>query len=217
MSTDTAMRPTESPDPTRHGRVATDDVRPSDDLTDEILAGCPALEQLIGVLSEIDRLNASAVALVDRLQASGEVESQTGLPLELWLSIRGRQVRSDRRMLGTAADVLRWLPSLRHAFARGAVAWGQVRAVVLAVSKLPSHLHDTIDAELAAAITALGDSEPDALLHAVRRATQESDPAPDDRDEQRAVRERFIALQPRLDGSGGKLYGEFDPTGFAVL
>lgn len=225
MLTDTAPRPTDRPDPSARRPGATDVAhpgatevdRPPDDLTDEVLASCPALEQLIGVLSEIDRLNASAVALIDRLQASGEVESQTGLPLELWLSIRGRQVRSDRRMLGTAADVLRWLPSLRHAFARGAVAWGQVRAVVLAVSKLPAPLHDAIDAELAAAISALGDAEPDALLHAVRRATQHADPAPDDHDEQRAVRERFIALQPRLDGSGGTLYGEFDPVGFAVL
>ena len=186
-------------------------------LTDEVLAGCPPLERLLAVLDELDRLNATAVGLVDRLQTSGEVEALTGLPLELWLCARGRQVRSDRQMLGATADVLRWLPSLRLAFRRGEVAWGQVRAIVLMVVKLPAHLHDAIDAELAATIPALGDAEPDALVHAVRRATDHALPATADRDEDRAVHERFLALQPRLDGSGGTVHGDFDPTGFAVL
>lgn len=185
--------------------------------TDEVLAGCPPLERLLEVLEHIDHLNATALDLVDRLQESGEAEALTGLPLEVWLSARGRQVRSDRQMLGTAADVLRWLPTLRLAFARGQVSWGQVRAIVLMVVKLPSHLHDAIDAELAAAIPALEDAEPDALLHVIRRVTSHAEPTSDDRDEQRSVRERFLALQPRLDGPGGTMYGEFDPLGFAVL
>ncbi len=191
--------------------------RARDGLTDQVLAGCPELERLLEILGELDRLNAEAVTLVDDLQRSGDAENATGLPLELWLSIRGRQVRSDRRMHATTADLLEQLPSLRQAFRHGQVSWGQVRQVVLEVRRLPAHLHDRIDHELARAIPATADAEPDALIHAVSRATASLDPDPDDRDEDRRVRERFVALQPTLDGSGGSMYGEFDPAGFAVL
>ncbi len=191
--------------------------RVADGLTEQVLAGCPPLERLLEVLGELDRLNAEAVALVDDLQRSGEAEEATGLPLELWLSIRGRQVRSDRRMHATTADLLERLPSLRQAFRHGQVSWGQVRQVVLEVRRLPAHLHDSIDHELARTIPATAKAEPDALIHAVSRAIASQDPEPDDREEDRRVRERFVALQPTLDGSGGSMYGEFDPAGFAVL
>ena len=217
MNTDSAptavTRPLDSSAPTTDAEPAA----AGDELTDQVLAGCPPLEALLDVLGELDSLNARAVSLVSRLQESGEAEEATGLPLELWLSVRGRQVQSDRRMLGTTADVLAWLPSLHAAFRRGDVSWGQVRSVVLAAMRLPSHLHDALDAELAATIPALVDAEPDALIHAVRRAADNANPGPTDRDEARTTRDRFVALQPRLDGSGGTLYGEFDPTGFAVL
>lgn len=213
-----AMSPAASPAaPPTSPPAAREEDTTGRDLTNEVLAGCPPLERLLEVLGELDRLNAAAVGLVDRLQASGEAEALTGLPLEMWLSVRGRQVRSDRQMLGATADVLRWLPSLRGAFRRGEVAWGQVRAVVLVVVKLPAQLHDAIDAELAATIPALRDAEPDALVHAVRRATDHAAPTPADGDEAGAVRDRYLALQPRLDGSGGTIHGDFDPTGFAVL
>ena len=186
-------------------------------LTAEVLDSCPTLGELLEVLGEVDRLNARAVRLVDQLQTSGEAEALTGLPLELWLSVQGRQVRSDRRMLATAAEMLERLPSLREAFAAGQVSWGQVRAVVLATLRLPTHLHDRIDAQLAATIPALADAEPDALVHAVGRAIDAQDPGPDDQAGDRDRQERFLALQPRLDGSGGSVYGEYDAVGFAVL
>ena len=201
--------------PTAERRRAAADV--ADGLTEQVLAGCPELERLLEVLGAIDRLNAEAVALVDDLQHSGEAETTTGLPLELWLSIRGRQVRSDRRMHATTADLLERLPSLRQAFRAGQVSWGQVRQVVLEVRRLPAHLHDAIDHELARTIPATANAEPDVLIHAVSRAISSHDPAPDDREEDRRIRERFVALQPTLDGSGGSMYGEFDPAGFAVL
>lgn len=57
-------------------------------------------------------------------------------------------------MLATAAGVCRRLPTLRVAFARGPVSWAQVRAITLTVHRLPGHLDDAVDGELARLLAA---------------------------------------------------------------
>ncbi len=181
------------------------------------LEACPRLEGLLDTLAEMDRLAASAVAQIGQFHETGEVEASTGVPLELWLAIEGRRTRSDRRMLATASDVLERLPSLASAFGSGQVSWAQVRAVVCETRRLPGHLYDPVDAALARAIETTSDAEPDVLVTAVSRALASFDPEPGDRDEQTATRERYLAMQPRLDGTGGRVWGEFDALGFGVL
>jgi hypothetical protein len=174
------------------------------------------LDRLLELLADADRLQARIVDLVGHLQVTGIAEESTGVPLELWLSARGRRTRSDRRMLATAADTLERLPSLRDAFARGDVSWSQVRAVTLRCERLPSHLCDAIDEALARELNAFVDTEPEALVHAVSQALAAIESSNRFRVRSGPSR-RFLHLQPELDQGGGRIYGELDPIGFAVL
>jgi hypothetical protein len=188
-----------------------------DVLVDGPAATCDLLVEMIDTLRSIDRLTAKATELLERAQLTGEVEEQTGLPVEVWLSGAGRRTSSDRRMLTTVAELRSKLPTLAEAFDDGKVSWAQVRAVVCACVKLPGHLLAAIDDALAREIEVLADADPDALVHVVSRAVASVEPGPGAEDAARDVRERFLAIQPRLDGSGGSLYGEADAYGLAVL
>jgi hypothetical protein len=187
-------------------------------LVDGPAAACGVLVELVDTLREIDRLTAKASDLVARVQQTGEVEDATGLPLELWLSAAGRRTRSDRRMLETVAELRGRLPSLAEGFDSGKVSWAQVRAVVCVCAKLPGHLLAAIDDALGGEIETLVDADPDALVHVVSQTVRSLDHGSADAEQAPSqVRERFLAIQPRLDGTGGSIYGEADAYGLAVL
>jgi hypothetical protein len=188
-----------------------------DVLVDGPAASCDVLVELVDTLRQIDRLTAKATDLVARAHTTGEVEDATGLPLELWLSAAGRRTRSDRRMLQSVAELRSKLPSLAEGFDAGKVSWAQVRAVVCACVKLPDQLLGSVDEALAGEIEVLADADPDALVHVVSQATRSLEDGPDAEHAAAEVRERFLAIQPRLDGTGGSIYGEADAYGLAVL
>lgn len=196
--------------------------RPGDAATPDavlpILAEVPLLGTAIDLVRTIDRSVAQLLDVLIELEDHDVAEHTTGVALEQWLAIAGRRTSSDRRMLLTACDVLRRLPSLRIAFCQeGAVSWAQTRAVALAVHRLPRALDDTIDGELSRTIDACRDADPDTLTSAVSRAARSWDPAPTREVQEAADREEFVALQPRLDGSGGKLFGDLGPLSFATV
>lgn len=176
---------------------------------------CDELVEVVGLLHAIDNATEEVVGRLARLHVTGEVEEATGVPLELWLSVAGRRTSSDARMLQTAADVLQRLPSLQSAFAVGDVSWSQVRAVVLAARTMPSRLDDRLDGVLAEMIERCRDVEPDGLTHAVAMVLAEQDPEPPE--PVAASETDFFAMQPRLDGSGGRVWGDFGAESFAVL
>lgn len=180
-------------------------------------ASCDLLVELVDTLRTIDRLTAKATALLEHAQLTGDIEEQTGLPAELWLSAAARRTRSDRRMLTTTAELRAKLPSLADAFDAGKVSWAQVRSLVCACAKLPANLLTAVDEALGPEIEALVDAEPDALIHVVSRAVASIEDRPDAKEAAREVRDRFLAIQPRLDGTGGSIYGEADAYGLAVL
>lgn len=183
-----------------------------------ILDEVPLLGSAIALVRGIDRLVAQLLEVLIELEDHEVAESTTGVMLEQWLAIAGRRTGSDRRMLLTACGVLRRLPSLRAAFCdQAAVSWAQVRAVVLAVHRLPRTLDELVDGELARTIDACRDADPDMLTSAVSRAARSWDPAPTQEAQKRADRDEFIAMQPRLDGSGGQLFGELGPLSFATV
>jgi hypothetical protein len=188
-----------------------------DVLVDGPAGSCAVLVELVDTLRHIDRLTAKATDLVARAQTTGEVEDATGLPLELWLSAAGRRTRADRRMLQTVAELRSKLPSLADGFDAGKVSWAQVRAVVCACAKLPDPVLHAVDDALAGEIEALTDADPDALVHVVSQAARSLEEGPDAKRAAAEVRDRFLAIQPRLDGTGGSIYGEADAYGLAVL
>ena len=76
-------------------------------------------------LRQVDRLIASAIASIIRLQDAEVAETATGIPLEQWLLLVARRTGSDRRMLLTTAEVCRRLPALLEAFVQAKVSWGR--------------------------------------------------------------------------------------------
>lgn len=183
-----------------------------------VLDEVPLLGAAMAAARRIDRDVATLLDALLTLQDHDVAEAVTGISLEQWLSIAGRRTASDRRMLLTACDALRRLPSLRSAFVQSAeVSWAQVRAVALMVERVPRRFDDLIDAELARTIEACRGDEPDVLTQAVSRAVRSLDPEPTRATQDAAEREEFVALQPRLDGSGGRLFGELGPLGFATV
>lgn len=183
-----------------------------------ILAEVPELGAALAAARGIDRLVAQLLDSLLLLEEHGIAEATTGVALEQWLAIVGQRTHADRRMLLTACDVLRRLPSLRRAFvSTGDVSWSQVRAVALAVHRLPRHLDDRLDAEVARAVRDCVGSDPDALARTVGQTLASITPEPQASSQQVADRAQYLALQPRLDGSGGRLWGDFGPEGFAVL
>jgi hypothetical protein len=182
-----------------------------------ILEQLPELAHLLETLRQIDQLTAAAIATIDRFQHTGEVEDATGIPLELWLAADGRRTRSDRRMLAAAADLRARLPATFLAFRQGRISWSQLRAVVLACLRLPAVHLAHIDEVVADQVDALSQAEPDALVGIVAQALSVLEAHKDTERVEEQDQTQFVHLQPRLDGTGGRIYGDLGGTGFALV
>ncbi|HSK23631.1 MAG TPA: hypothetical protein VK906_10665 [Egicoccus sp.] len=180
-----------------------------------VLDDVPLLGHLLASLNQIDRIIASAVDTIIQLQESGAVEATTGVWLEQWLAIVCRRTRTDRRMLLTTAEVCRRLPSLREGFSQGRISWCQARNLVCQVMKLPRVADDELDAGIAALIDRADGADPDTLGDLARWLVE--DHAPDPGDDPDADVAEYLALQPRLDGTGGRFHGEVGAVRFAQL
>jgi len=182
-------------------------------------AEVPILTDVLAAARQVDRAVARLLDGLMQLEDHQIAEVVTGLPLEQWLAIVGRRTRSDRRMLLTTCEVLRRLPSLRQAFlVDGTVSWAQTRTLVLQVERLPRRFDDAIDASVAATIAACAQDDPDTLSSAVSRALRSLDDTPAAAPAVTSPPvEDFLAIQPRLDGSGGQLFGELGPVGLATV
>ena len=85
----------------------------------EVVGEVPALQRYLDTVALIDTLQADLVAQAAALDATGEVEAATGLPVTMWLAQVGRRPRGDRRMLDTAATRLPLLPATPGRSRRG--------------------------------------------------------------------------------------------------
>ena len=192
---------------------------PTDDTVGApILAEVPELAAALDAARQIDRAVARLIDQLMVLQDHDLAERITGVPLEQWLLIVGRRTGTDRRMLMTTCDVLRRLPSLHAAFSIDAtVSWAQLRSIVLQVHRLPRHLDDALDDGIARAIADTATAEPDALTAMVGWVIDDLRPNDAPRPDAPDATRQFFAMQPRLDGSGGRVWGDFHALGFATL
>ena len=182
-----------------------------------VLSEVPQLAMLLQDLRKVDRLLSEAVDAIILLEDSGLAEATTGMGVETWMSLVGRRTSTDTRMLRTTAAVMRRIPTLHEAFRTGAVSWAQVRSVVLTVRPLPTHLDDRVDAAVAEALAGTGEAEPNALTRTIRWHLDAIDPAEVESGEAEAERAEYLAMQPRIDGTGGRFWGELGPVNFALL
>jgi hypothetical protein len=182
-----------------------------------VLAEVPELSSLLESLREVDRQIARAIEGLIVLQDTGLAESATGVALGQWIATIGRRTGADRRMLTTAAATCRRLPALREALGAGQISWCQLRAIACKVHRIPREHDARIEAEITGILAEVAhDTDPDGLARTVDWALRDllADPDPTSSG---APERDFLAMQPRLDGSGGTIFGDFGPQGFAQL
>jgi hypothetical protein len=171
---------------------------------------------LLATLRLADRMHALAVGMLRAMAASGDVERETGLPIEMALRLEGRRAHWDARELITAAEQLARMPETGSALSDGTLSWSQARAIVRSVKDLDATARATVDRVVGSNAGALADAEPEAILDRIEDAAARLRPDRTLRSEDRAIERRFLALQPML-GGGGTLYGEADAESFATI
>ncbi len=182
-----------------------------------VLAEIPGLATVLEQLREADRLIARALEGILLLQDHADVAGTTGIGIESWVATIARRTRADARMLLAAAEMVRRLPTLRAAFQEGRLSWAQVRSVALKTRRLPAHLDERVDSAIAQALDGVGGAEPDAVTRVIAWSLATLDPQQVERRERAEEAREFLSLQPRLDGSGGRMWGELGPTSWAVV
>jgi hypothetical protein len=187
-----------------------------------VLSEVPRLASVLYHLAAADRAQLAAVTeLADLLTGDGdEVERTTGVGMDHWLAAVGRLTRMDRRMLVRTCRLLHRLPTLDAAVRGGRLSFAQLRGVTLALRRSRRELDEQVDRVLAAMLDALDGMErpdPDVLARQLADAVDELDPGDLAERERDAAADRFLALQPRLDGTGGRITGELDAAGLALL
>jgi hypothetical protein len=181
-----------------------------------VLAELPELAGLLSDLVAVDLLLTRVIDTLVLLEDSGQIEAATGVGLEQWLSTVARRTGADVRMLRCAVRVCRRLPTLYSGFRDGRLSWAQLRAVALRCDRIPQHTDLALDTKLADAIDTCQDAEPDALARMVGWAIHELTEPPEKQPAPR-LGDGFLHLQPRLDGTGGSVYGDLDAYSFALL
>jgi hypothetical protein len=184
-----------------------------------VLAELPELAGLLEDLVAVDRLLARVLDTLVLLDDTGQVEAATGVGVSQWLAVVARRTGADVRMLRCAVRACRRLPALFAGFRDGRLSWAQLRVVALKVDRAPQHTDLALDAKVADAIDTCRDAEPDALARMVGWAIAElaDPPDPADKPAAPALGEGFFHLQPRLDGTGGTVFGDLDAYSFALL
>jgi hypothetical protein len=181
-----------------------------------VLAELPELASMLEALTVADRAMAQALALLARLLEDDEVATVSGVGVEEWIGIVARHTRMDRRLLLRTARLLHRFPTLHGAVVDQQLSWPQLRGLTLTLRDCPTGLDEQVDGFLAQLLPHLEGTDPDAVVKQVQRAITEwtAELAPDS-DEPPA--RNHLHLQPRLDGTGGRLSGELDAVGLAIL
>src|SRR5437588_2282159 len=163
---------------------------------------------IASALRDSDFAIARAIDLLSRT----DVQAETGLSPELFLTLEAGWTAGDARMVVKAERVLRAVPLTKATFRMGKLSWGQVRAIVSSVRSVDVQARGEIDA----VVGPHADGEPETLLERVDEevAAQRTDLAVARED--RAIERSFLSVQPHLDGSA-TFYGEADAESTASI
>jgi hypothetical protein len=165
---------------------------------------------IASALRDADASIARAIDLIGRT----DIESETGLSADIFLTLEARCTGSDARVMSKAAATLRTMPLTKAAFDLGKISWGQVRAIVSSVRHVGPEARAEIDGLVHDQASRGGD--PDELLACVddevARIRADLSLAREDR----AIERHFFAVQGRLDGSAS-FYGEADAESSATI
>jgi len=176
-------------------------------------------------LTEVDDLAAVAAAadravvrLVARLiERSASIAAGSGVTVDVWLGARSRLPAWERRDLLIAADMLPRMPALWAAWQDGLVCWVVVASVVRTVAREARSLHAAADELLGRAAVELADADPEMLLSVLSDWVAQVRHDREARREARRIEDDVLRFQPRLDGTGGTLWGDLAATTFAAV
>jgi hypothetical protein len=181
-----------------------------------VLAELPELASVLEELVAADEAALRAVAGLASLLADEQVVTVSGVSVEEWLGIVAHHTRMDRRFLLRTARLLHRFPTLKAAVEAQQLSWSQFRGLALVLRDAPSVLDERVDGFLAQLLPHLAGTDPDAVIRQLQRAiaewTAELTPAIDEPEAR-----NYLHLQPRLDGTGGKVSGELDAVGLAIV
>src|SRR5690242_2758122 len=85
--------------------------------------------EIASCLRDADALIARALDLMGR----SDIPAETGLSMELFLTLEARCTGSDARVLVKTAAALRAMPLTKAAFELGKISWSQVRVIMSSV------------------------------------------------------------------------------------
>jgi hypothetical protein len=180
-----------------------------------VLDELPELAALLDDLDRADRATLAAIVGLARLLDDHRIPVVSGVGLEQWIAIVSRHTRLDRRLLLTTARLLHRFPALQEAADGRTLSWPQLRGLALLLRDAPRVLDAQVDGLLARLLPHLEGADPDTVIEHVRRATAEWQaqlaPAPE------TPASNQLHLQPRLDGTGGRVHGDLDALGLAIV
>ncbi len=154
------------------------------------------------------------------LSAGLAAEQTTGVGVEHWLAAVATQTRMDRGLLLRACRLLRRLPSLATAVRHHRISFAQLRGRTIGLRSARKELDTQLDELLTVALDELDRldrPDPDILVRHMVDALDELDADDLAAREREASTGRFLALQPRLDGTGGRLVAECDAAATALI
>lgn len=165
---------------------------------------------IASALRDADASIARAIDLIGRT----DIESETGLSSDIFLTLEARCTGPDARVMTKAAATLRTMPLTKAAFDLGKISWGQVRAIVSSVRHVGPQARTQIDGLVHVQASRNGD--PDELLACVDDEVARIRADLSTAREDRAIEGHFLAVQARLDGSAS-FYGEADAESTATI
>ncbi|HEX9695900.1 MAG TPA: DUF222 domain-containing protein [Actinomycetota bacterium] len=168
-------------------------------------------EVLAALLRGADALLAAAAQVM-----SGGVLAVAGRPVEHVLRHDARVTSWDATTLTRAAATLEAMPALAEAFREGRASWSQVRAIVTALRPVPFAERTRIDGIIGEHAKRLCEADPERLVDLVQDEAARSRPDLALNREDRAIRNSFLAIQGRLDGTA-TIYGEGDALSIAAI
>jgi hypothetical protein len=185
------------------------------DLAHEAAIGGGEVGALLDLLAALDSGRAGALALTARVQRHDLAARTTGLTLDSLLACQSPLPGPQRRALAREAETLRSMPHLAAAVRSGAVPASALPAIVGESQPLDAAARAELDDRFGD-VQRLDRLGPDELLDAVRDAAAAVAPAVAEREALRPIEDRFLAVQPRLDGSLTG-YFELDAEGGGAL
>lgn len=155
---------------------------------------------LVDLIEALDAGQAAAALLTARVQRHRLAPRTTGLTLESLLACQAPLPDTDRRRLQRTADVLRAMPQLFDATARGDVPGSALVGITSEARRLPASQRAALDATFADG-ERLRELDAEALLEAVRNAARSLAPSKAEDEERRSIERRFLSTQSMLDGT----------------